>query len=344
MLFKNVKKASAVLLALLLSLSCLLCGCKKTSAVSLTVNGKRLSVNSAVRIGTHTVPMDLYRYCFLSCKAEMEKENADIHWSDESSLKKLREQTLEQLKGLYAIENLADRYGYSLSREELEELDDNMEKTFKNAGGASSYRALLNESFLNQALYARILQLLTLSDKMETGLIGTDKEKNQIVLTEDEVLKAYGEKYCRLNCIYFAAAEEGAEGLTAAQARQKADAAYTRLQKGESFEKVMRDLLGDEAYEQNTQSYYNAAEISENFGVDVLALQPDSYTPVIEKAGGYYIIYRTENDRAYLTENLKSVSAAVAAQQYDELLQKESDALEVRPLAHYDDITPDTLK
>lgn len=354
------KKLLSIIAILSLSL-CILCSCApKSGGGTLKIDGKDVNVQNVLKIGDREVSYDMYRHWFLSVKASMLEGNSKIDFTKAENLKTLKDQTLSQIKFVFAVRELADKYKVKLTAEHNKQIEETMKETFNSAGSADNYRALLAENFLTDEVYKDILETNTLYDYMQATVIGTDKEKNQIVFTTEDALKKCGEDFYRLVDLYFFFDTEDEEGnaLPEAQieknkkeAEKKINAAYDKIKSGKSFLDVLKENRTGESYELSLNGYYKPSTLDAVLGSEALKLKIGEYTKPIYANNMYIMLYRMENDNEYLKKNgvqpdgynTVSVEDYYAQEIFGEIVEKQMKDLKITELKYYDKITPETL-
>ncbi len=357
----NLKRKLTGVLCMLLAGAMFLCGCSRQNEQggSLKLDTGDVKVNNFLKINEHEISFDMYRYWYLTFKASAQEADPNIDWSLEQNREDLKKQVLDQLKYICAAQDVAEKYDYQLSEQELADIEDTMKSTFESAENASEYRALLAENHLTQEIYEEILTVNTLYSSMAANLAGTDAKTNKIVFTLDEALQNCNENYYRLMDIYFMVETADAEGnaLSDAQieankaaAKKKAEAALAKIKSGTAFVDVMKQNKTQEEYESGLQAYYPIAETAESLDYDIAALEIGETSDIIYVDNTYIILHRAQNDDAYLKEkglvdNYYSVSLEdyYAEECLGKLIKQTVDAYKVTELGHYDKITPETL-
>lgn len=348
-----LKKALSLLTATIV-LAAALCACApKKDELKISVNGKEYGATQTVlEIGDYDVSLEFFRYCYLAVKSGMLQSDAALDFSKKENADKLKSEVLSETKRMFATLELAKKYKYTLSKEELAEIDSTMKSAFDSAGNSTDYNALLEENNLTNAVYKKALEINALSTKMSETLFGTDKKVNKVVYTKEEAVKGYSDSHVRFMNIYFGAAELNEQGapLSAdeieknkADAKKKADAALKEIKNGATFEATMKKYMGNDAYENDLQSYYDVDSISESLGYDLTHLKVGETSEIIFSQNYYFIIHRLENDLKYLTSIADDVAAVYAQQRYEEELSKLAESLEVKEGELYKQIVFDSF-
>jgi len=348
-----MKKIMSALLALILILSTL-CACKadeKTYGV-LKLDSGDVKVASFIKLNGEDVSCDLFRYCFLTQKHNIESANAEIDWSKKENLDILLDETVTQLKFFKTVDVLCEKYNVSVNEDILLDVDNTMKTIYDGAKSAEEYKKILSENYLTPEIYEEILTNNALYTYMEQNLVGKDKDKYQITFTEEEALESFKKTHARLPSIYFpvqTANEDGSQ-LTEAQynkyydeAKKKAEAAYNKL-KTKSFEEMLKGYLSEEDIKLSMESYYDMASISQSIGIDISEIKVGETTKPIFSQNSFFIIKREEMDMEYVKKNLMDeVNSACVIEKFGEMVAKTMDSIKVEKLEHFDKINTKTL-
>ncbi len=347
-----LKKALSILTAIFVFVT-VLCSCSPESDEKITVNDKEYSANQTVlEIGDYDVSLGFFRYCYLSVKSGLLNEDSTIDFSEEENAEMLADEVIDQTKFMFAVIELAEKYGYELTDEELSEIDDTMKSAFESAGNSADYNALLEENNLTNDVYKMALEINALDLKMAETLCGTDSETNKIVFTTEDAVKGYADSHSRFMNMYFPVSYLDDDGLSLstedyetnkAEVKKTADAALAEIKNGASFADTMKKYMSEDDYEADLQSYYDAAAISESLGYDLTTLKVGETSEVVFAQSCYFIIHRLENDTEYLTENAESVAAVYAEQIYEETLEEIAASLKVKETELYKEIAHDSF-
>lgn len=348
-----MKKSIALIVSCVLLVLTLVTSCTKKEDNSWLLNLKdgQKEVPVALTIGDEEISYDLFRYWYLSFKGQMEENDSKIDWSKEENQKKLLDLTLQQIKTLKAIEDLAKKHGFELDEEEKASIDSTMASAFNGAGGADGFKAALAEKHLTAEVYERVLTANALQTSMSESLIGTDKNENKIVISFKDALNLYNKEHVRLAYVFFEVDIYDDNGSKVDEktfeARKKAvkadaDKAYNKLKNGD-FLKTMKDYTNGE--EANLQYYFEVANLSELFETDFSKMEVGAVTEPLFADPTYYVFYRMENDNSYLEKNVKSqVISYYAQKEIDKGISEIRNGYEIKTTDDYKLISTDTIK
>lgn len=216
----------------------------------------------------------------------------------------LKQQAVEELKILTAVERIAEDNNISLSDEDYEELEENKEEVISNVGGKSEFKKLLRKNNITEAAYDKFYYINKLYDKVFEELYSSGK-KNDLTTEEKESAKEeYFEKYLKIQQIVLAKIDVSTgSDLSDTIINQKetlADSILTEAINGADFEDLIIKY-SEEAQEKGNNTYYYAkGDLLENIESVVVSLGTGSVSDVIETDYAFHIVKRLELDDSKL--------------------------------------------
>ena len=216
----------------------------------------------------------------------------------------LKQQAVEELKILTAVERIAEDNNISLSDEDYEELEENKEEVISNVGGKSEFKKLLRKNNITEAAYDKFYYINKLYDKVFEELYSSGK-KNDLTTEEKESAKEeYFEKYLKIQQIVLAKIDVSTgSDLSDTIINQKetlADSILTEAINGADFEDLIIKY-SEEAQEKGNNTYYYAkGDLLENIESVVVGLGTGSISDVIETDYAFHIVKRLELDDSKL--------------------------------------------
>lgn len=216
----------------------------------------------------------------------------------------LKQQAVEELKILTAVERIAEDNNISLSDEDYEELEENKEEVISNVGGKSEFKKLLRKNNITEAAYDKFYYINKLYDKVFEELYSSGK-KNDLTTEEKESAKEeYFEKYLKIQQIVLAKIDVSTgSDLSDTIINQKetlANSILTEARNGADFEDLIIKY-SEEAQEKGNNTYYYAkGDLLENIGSVVVGLGTGSVSDVIETDYAFHIVKRLELDDSKL--------------------------------------------
>ncbi len=216
----------------------------------------------------------------------------------------LKQQAVEELKILNAVERIAEDNNISLSDEDYEELEENKEEVISNVGGKSEFKKLLRKNNITEAAYDKFYYINKLYDKVFEELYSSGK-KNDLTTEEKESAKEeYFEKYLKIQQIVLAKIDVSTgSDLSDTIINQKetlANSILTEARNGADFEGLIIKY-SEEAQEKGNNTYYYAkGDLLENIESVVVGLGTGSISDVIETDYAFHIVKRLELDDSKL--------------------------------------------
>lgn len=216
----------------------------------------------------------------------------------------LKQQAVEELKILTAVERIAEDNNISLSDEDYEELEENKEEVISNVGGKSEFKKLLRKNNITEAAYDKFYYINKLYDKVFEELYSSGK-KNDLTNEEKESAKEeYFEKYLKIQQIVLAKIDVSTgSDLSDTIINQKetlANSILTEARNGADFEDLIIKY-SEEAQEKGNNTYYYAkGDLLENIESVVVGLGTGSISDVIETDYAFHIVKRLELDDSKL--------------------------------------------
>ena len=216
----------------------------------------------------------------------------------------LKQQAVEELKILTALERIAEDNNISLSDEDHEELEENKEEVISNVGGKSEFKKLLRKNNITEAAYDKFYYINKLYDKVFEELYSSGK-KNDLTTEEKESAKEeYFEKYLKIQQIVLSKIDVSTgSDLSDTIINQKetlANSILTETINGADFEELIIKY-SEEAQEKGNNTYYYAkGDLLENIESVVVGLGTGSISDVIETDYAFHIVKRLELDDSKL--------------------------------------------
>lgn len=216
----------------------------------------------------------------------------------------LKQQAVEELKILTAVEKIAEENNISLSDEDYKDLEENKEEVISNVGGKSEFKKLLRKNNITEAAYDKFYYINKLYDKVFEELYSSGK-KNDLTTEEKESAKdEYFEKYLKIQQIVLAKIDVSTgNDLSDTIINQKetlANSILTEAINGADFEDLIIKY-SEEAQEKGNNTYYYAkGDLLENIESVVVSLGTGSISDVIETDYAFHIVKRLELDDSKL--------------------------------------------
>lgn len=348
-----MKRKIAVLVSFILAavMICSSCTAPKQNNWKLKIDGVDTEITCPLKIDGRGVDFELFRYYYLALKEQVEYEDSTVDFKDKEAQASLMNLALGQVKYVMAVEDTAKKYGFTLSDEDVAEIDEKMKSVFDKVGGADAYREELKKGNLTQELYERLLTSNALYTAMSEELVGIEGDGRKITVTFDEAVKAYDKLNYRLAAIPFMINLYDSEGNQVdektAEKRQKealseAEKTYKKLASTD-FLTLMKEHYEKEE-DINLQQYYPIDNLALMVGDEIKELKVGEYSKPMLANSAYFIFYRLEPDKEYLLNNAKqNVILACSEEKLGEILDDYINSYKVEKGEDFAKITPETL-
>lgn len=126
----HLRKIAGLFMAVAMTAS-VLAGCQQnqvaTAPTTITVDGKEVAVPYVMKVDGQEVPLDLYRYFYLSVKYQMDNGD-DSYWESHADEQdSIKEEALKAVKGFYAVAKIADDNGVGLNDDDKTQVSSRVE-------------------------------------------------------------------------------------------------------------------------------------------------------------------------------------------------------------------------
>ncbi len=323
MLNRCLSRLFAGLAAILLLLSAVSC---RQSPSSLESSADERE--TVMTIGGVDVPMEMYRYVALNCKADYESgRTADI-WLGESGeelLGQLEDDVEEKLVILYTPVSLAAEYGIDPDGAYIRDTIDLVMKDIYESYDYdyARYRADLYAQHMTDSVYRFLLRDDLLREELaysmtEKGELPSDESELRSIISSDEII--------RVKQILIPASN----GKTEAENRRTAESLLARALTGEDFDQLVQQYGGDVNLFNNPDGYYIArGSYYPLFEETAFSLGIGEISGVIETPAGFSIVKRYEKDESYLSGHYDALAEEYRAGRMNLIVEAYQSAMTV---------------
>lgn len=303
------------------------------------VDGKESIVPYVMKIDDKLISIDEYRSFFLPNKMQFEMMTNDPEiWTKEAELEKqLKEVTEEQIKEMYAIENLTAQNKITLTDEDKATLDKQLEEVKSSFESEEEYKTALNESFLTEEIYREALEFDMYVNKLYDLYFGENGTKK---ISDEDAVAEFNKNYVRVKHVLIEKDEEGKDTN-----KKLAEEIATKAKAGEDFDTLIKNHNTDPGMEANPDGYYfTYGDMVKPFEDASFALAVDEVSGIVESDFGYHIIKKYALDPAYVEANKATITEDKYAEIFDGEIQKAIEALKVETWEKYDTINVTNVK
>lgn len=300
-----------------LAAAVLLCSCGERDLLASTGKDKKI----VMTVGNSDVQYQEYRYFLLNNKRDSFPDSEPT--ADE--YRKLREMTMENIRYRHTLDAMSEKYGYSMSDEDKEGIEAYAESYRASFGDDEIYKEELEQRYLTHELFKELVADSIKAEGivahlMESGVIASgDEDKKEAVLSDDLLC---------LKEIYVSLDRYGSY-----EAAQKVvNEAAAELEKGESFESVMRQYSDytDEKLSVEYGYYTAKYDALDEVWETAQTLEEGKYSEPIQTEYGYHIIMKCPKNREYALENIDEIFNVYAKSRFYELFYDIYDETELQ--------------
>ena len=345
---KYVRKIASLLLAVAIGTAAL-SGCQQnvpgsdaaaSAPTTITVDGQQVEVPYVMKVDGKEVPLDLYRYFYLSIKKQIDQGD-DSYWDTHAEEQDdIKSAVLDNIRGYYANQKMADTYGVTLDETDEKNVDTQVDYYMNQnyEGDEAKFQEGLKEQYLTKDLFRQMMASSLLQQKVASELMNSTTGK--YLTTEDEMKEILNNEYIHATHILLKTGTDDDEAQ-----KQKAEEALAKAQAGENFDALVEEYGEDPGMEENPDGYYfTDGMMLQPFYDAASQLQENEISGIVETTAGYHIIKRLPLDEDYINENIDNL----ITQHRQLLIQKEysdiQESLTIEYGPQYDQINVDTLQ
>ena len=286
-------------------------------------------------IDGYEITYDIYRYFFLNYKAQYDGGNSSV-WNDPEIGEELRaahsETVLESIKGLVAMQKLAAKADLTLESKVIQNVVTSSVLEMYNIAenDISKYKAELAAQNLTDRVYRYITGVFELQSR--SYLLSGD---SGIVDLRDETVLAAINNEDEFACVKQILIRND-EGDDKEENYRRAQYALQRIENGELFEVVMKDMGEDKDLKNQSDGYYfTHYEYLEEFEEATFALEIGEISDIVETEVGYSIIKRYPKDEEYIQKHYSDLKNSYSLASY---YRAEDEIMAALPAPVYGDI------
>lgn len=317
-MIRRTVRICALLTALVLSSTALLCSCAQKKDTVMT-------------LGDYKVSFEHYRYLYMNIRSELEASGITEAELDAEA----RESALASLKHTASVQAMADKRNISLTSDEHDAIDDYIAAAVEDYGSEEEYKKALEEAFMSEDFFRYALELQQIEAKLRAHM--TDDYTGELA-ADDATIEADVYKN------FFYAAQVLIKNDMVDSPEENLEIAKTALDRAKAGEDF--DALIDEYGEDASGGYYcfTSGQLLEEIEAAVKAAAEDTVCPeVIQTDAGYHVIKRLPIDPEYVNENFDSIREAYLARKFNELQESAIAALEIETTELYEQLSEEVL-
>lgn len=302
-----------------------------THEPGLFVDDKKIEAEPIMTVDGQEVPFDMYRQMFLSTRQSFDGGDTSIWETEEGKegLTKLMDYVKERVLSYYAIDKLAKDLNISITDEERETAEKDLEKVKTDMGGDEAYQQALAAQYYTEDLYLDLYFNSLLLNKIVRAEYGAE--------IKDLVLNTYARVQHIL--IQFESTEEGADH---SKELKTAEEVLAKVKKGDDFSQLVKEYNQDPGQPEEGY-YFTSGQMVEPFEKAGFALGDNATSEIVETTYGYHILKRLPMEEDYIEENLMNFFNQDLQTKLFERLDGISAKFDVKYHDSYDQVGPTTM-
>lgn len=266
---------------------------------------------------------------FLNKKGEDGKTGSDL----------IKEQGLDYLKMIAATEKLAAENDIKLTAEEKKAIKDDKDKQISDMGGRSKFVQTLKDQHMSEEVYDLLGSFGKLQQKTMSALFNNG---GKFAMSEADVIKKVTDGNIRAKHILIQAKKEDKDY---ADKVKKAEGILARLNKGEDFDALMKELGEDPGMNSTPDGYIFNKEgqllsdpsttFDKTFTAESFKLQVNQVSGLVKTDFGIHIIKRFPLDEAYVKSKIDTFYPSFASEAFQSKLDEIVKTLKVETTDAY---------
>ena len=311
------------------------CSSAKTAEPGcLLLNGKNIAVDAVMTIDGHDISADMYRYQFLTLKAEAQTE--DETW-DEEIESAFKERVAEYLALMVAVEEMAGQYGISRGEDSAAYAAEQLEEVRSEYKNEKAFRTALAERYMTETQFTELLEGDYVQYKLYDALFG---EEGRYTLSESQLVSMMKRDYVRVRYLKIGCTDENE-----AEKRAKAEELLKDIQEGLDFTEAVNTYGEESGMNGNPDGLYfeRGMTSDETFEEACFSLKIDQISGVIQGKNAFYIIKRLPIDSEYVTDNADTFLDSYYRKLFSDRLIEMAKAYSVQYCEIYDQISVQSM-
>lgn len=284
---------------------------------------------TALEIGEYEVSCNMLSYFV---RNYMGDATAADYEGNETLQKELEDNVYAALRSLAACQTVADEKDISLTDDELDNIDSQIESMKAGYESEEAYNEQIKAQFGDEETFREILTLTLLQDKIFAYL--TD-EYSGIIKSDDPTVRADIEagNFFAAEYLYIYCSDDDR-----ADKKAFAEELRDRIAGGESMAEIDREYQTEFGVKIDYCALpcFTYTEELQYFEDAVLALEEGELGALIERTDGFLIVKRLGLDQSYIDKNFMSVVDSYIGREYTTYMQSRADELELKWKSDYE--------
>lgn len=329
---KKTKSIIALILALVLALPLVLtsCGAKDDNNIA--------EDECIIKIGEHKISYGLYRYFFLNYKDAYTKE--ELETNPAAIYKKIEEECIESLIGMYAVVDLCAEYGIKTDDKDIKEKVDATIASIKeqyisesDKNGEEGYKEQLKANHLTENIFRFVCAV----DMCEESLFMKLTTDGKTIISDDDTVRASIERdFIRILQVYI---NTESTKLTYDEAKTLAESVCKKAKEGVDFNTLVAENSND--YSMQKDGYYMPRGwMSEEMDAAAFALEIGEVSDVVELSDGFHIIKRFEMEDEYIEGHFEELKERYQTCKFYQIVDEREKTLKADKQSIFSEIDP----
>ncbi len=304
---------------------------------------------TVAKVGGRAVKLDEYRYFYLNYKRDADGGDEGYWIENPSDIPKIETLVESALKNNRALEKLAKKYGVSLSAEEKEAIDADIESLILEQGGEAAFEAQLKENYLTKDVLRTLLIRSILESKLRQMMYSEMSniiDSTDATLERDILLNFIRVKHVLIKTGALAAEMVKYTGEPVRTDEESYDLIkkiYDDAAAGGDFDALVKEYNEDTAMNPDDGYYITHDEFLEAFDEAAFALAEGELSVIIKSANGYHIIKRYPMEEEYINDYFDELREKYKARRYHEILTEAAAELKLDIKAEPQTISMESL-
>lgn len=250
------------------------------------------------------------KYNYFGSNIEITEDDLKVIYDEETNMtvgEYLKEVALSDIKTAASIKELANKYDISLSKKDLEELENEKKEFIEELGGKKEFKNFLKKNRTNEEAYDNMSKTDTLYKKVLSNIFGEGKIND---LTEEEIEEAnsnYNSNYFKIKQVILTIIDVNTgKSLSSTTINQKETLAKSIVEEannGTDFDELIKKYSEDAIDKEGPYDlYYKKGKLLAELETAVLDLKPGEVSKPIKTNYAYHIIERQELDDSMLDD------------------------------------------
>lgn len=299
-------------------------------------NDRPVDVENIATVNGEPIPLEEYRYYFLSEKSYYEQMLAaqmgdeassgpEVIWANnQETLDTVKEQALQ-----YSIfDRVAKKYAadnnITLTEDDQKKIDEMMQSTKDQYETPEAFQEALVGQNMTEDLYRFLLESQTIQEKIQSTMVAVG---SPLAPSEEEIKKNFDENYLHAKHVLIMT-----QGITdQAELDEKkaiADRVAERAKAGENFDDLVKEYGEDPGMEQQPEGYYfGEGEMVTEFYEGTKALEVNGISDPVQTSYGWHIIQRLPIEDDYYETNKDQIQSKILQNEVMPKLNEQVSAL-----------------